>query len=865
MAELASEGDVFWLVGAATLVTLMQGGFCLMESGLVRAKNKINVGAKNLVDFCTAGLVFWAVGYGLMFGSGSALVGTSGFLFGGGAEPWDYAFVMFQMTFAGTAATIVSGAVAERIRFSRYLVLTLFISAVVYPVYGHWVWGGLGPGADAGWLSALGFVDVAGGTVVHATAGWAALAVIIVIGPRQGRFSRSQHPIEGHDLTIAIFGVLLLWVGWFGFNGGSMLGASPGVALVLLNTNLSACAGGLAGLALARTRGPVIDLTDVMNGVIGGLVATTAGAPHFTPNDAVAVGLVGGATTFGGVRLLRRLQLDDAIGAVPAHAFAGVWGALAVAVLGDLDSLGTGLSRSAQVAAQLTGVAVGFGWAFGLPLAVLLIINRLFPFRVSTQDEWIGLNVTEHGATTPAAILLQEMERHHQTNSPAPVTVEPFTEVGLIAAQYNTVVARVIAEQRRTDQLTAKVKQAHQEVLAILESAGEGICGISAQGHITFINEAGARLLSREPSDMIGKIAHEILHSGADGTCSQHTCPIALVLADGQPRQIGNDGLVTAEGTHLPVASVTAPIWDGQDRVAGAVVTYRDLRLQKELETKLLQAQKLEAIGALAAGVAHEINTPMQYIGDNTHFLRATLARLLEVAEAAGRAVATEATEDDRQRLAQLVEKARIPTLATKAPRAADDTLSGVADVSRIVAALKRFSHPGGDAMAPVDLNSAIASTITICRSEWKYVADVQTNFQEDLPLVEGSVGALNQVWLNMIVNAAHAIADRPGDDKGLIEIETSSIDNGSGVCVTIRDDGSGIPVDDLGRIFDQFFTTKEVGKGTGQGLAIAHQVIVNEHQGKIEVETAVDTGTAFMVTLPVFQSAAQEEVGTIQ
>jgi signal transduction histidine kinase len=275
-------------------------------------------------------------------------------------------------------------------------------------------------------------------------------------------------------------------------------------------------------------------------------------------------------------------------------------------------------------------------------------------------------------------------------------------------------------------------------------------------------------------------------------------------------------------------------------------------------QSELIQAQKLESVGQLAAGVAHEINTPMQYIGDNTHFLKATVTRLLGVAEAAQRTVADDATEADTEALVKLLQRSKLPMLAERAPKAADDALSGVENVSRIVAAMKRFSHPGSDEMESVDINEAIVTTMTVCRNEWKYSAEIETNLDDDLPLIQGRLGPLNQVWLNMIVNATHAVAEHHGENKGLITITTEAVDDGEAVRISIADNGIGIPEENLDRIFDHFFTTKDVGKGTGQGLSLVHRVIVGDHHGSINVDSTVNEGTTFKITLPTNQSTDQ-------
>ncbi len=275
------------------------------------------------------------------------------------------------------------------------------------------------------------------------------------------------------------------------------------------------------------------------------------------------------------------------------------------------------------------------------------------------------------------------------------------------------------------------------------------------------------------------------------------------------------------------------------------------LRELQETQSDLVHAQKLESVGQLAAGIAHEINTPMQYIGDNTHFLKNSVDRLLAVAEAADAASQPEADDDAMEQLRTLIAKSKLPMIAERAPKAAEDALSGVENVSRIVTAMKRFSHPGAAEKQPVDLNESIMTTMTVCRNEWKYAADIVTDFG-DIPTVHGHLGELNQVWLNMIVNAAHALAERHGDAKGKITIRTCTTRNDEQVQVSISDNGAGIPKENIDKVLDPFFTTKAVGRGTGQGLSIAHQVITKVHHGSISVVSEVGVGTTFTITLPV-------------
>jgi len=383
--------DTVWLAVAAALVFFMQAGFALLESGMSRAKNAVNVVMKNYVDVCLGSLAFWLVGYGLMFGfNPTGWFGQSHFaLFG--AEDSDYMMLLFQTMFAATAVTIASGAMAERTRYQAYLLGAVLITAIIYPVFGSWAWGG-GHGGD-GWLAALGFIDFAGSTVVHSIGGWVALAGVLVLGPRLGRYSMDgeQRPIQGHNLTQVALGGFILWVGWFGFNGGSTGGADVSIGLINLNTHLSAAAGAAGALLiLAVLRRPVL-LTTTVNGSIGGLVGITAGAATMDPHFAVLTGLVSGMVVVVGTWLLESLGLDDVVGAVSVHGLAGAWGTLAAGLF-----LAGDLFNPMQVAVQVIGILAGFLWAFPAALLMYFIIDKTVGLRASTRDEQRGLDFSEH-------------------------------------------------------------------------------------------------------------------------------------------------------------------------------------------------------------------------------------------------------------------------------------------------------------------------------------------------------------------------------------------------------------------------------------------------------------------------------------
>ncbi|MFQ5995735.1 MAG: ammonium transporter [Acidiferrobacterales bacterium] len=461
MTEPQQFLDVAWLLLCAALVMLMQAGFSCLESGLVRTKNSINVAAKNFADFCVSSAVFWLFGFALMFGvTSGGLFGTSGFFFGDTTNPWLMAFFIFQLGFCGTATTIVSGAVAERMRFAGYLIIATILSALIYPIVGHWVWGSASGVEPGGWLEQRGFIDFAGCTVVHSVGGWISLAAIIIIGPRIGRFGKGSIPIRGHDLPVVTLGVFLLWFGWFGFNGGSTLGLTPDVPTVIVNTTISGAFGGLIAMVLAWRLGGRPDVTMIMNGSLAGLVGITASANIMTPVAAASIGSIAAVVMYGVTMLLEKLEIDDVVGAVPVHLGAGVWGTLAVAIFGDPAIWGSGLGRWDQFVIQVTGVGAGFAWAFGVGFALLWLINRWYPLRIGPDGERVGLNVAEHGSSTEILDLLNEMDDQRRTTDfSQPVSVEPHTEIGQIAQQYNRVLAGINAEQKRREAVTEALKE----------------------------------------------------------------------------------------------------------------------------------------------------------------------------------------------------------------------------------------------------------------------------------------------------------------------------------------------------------------------------------------------------------------------
>lgn len=398
-AELnAFTTNNLWLLISATLVFIMHLGFSALEAGFVQRKNVVNILYKNMMIIAIGLLTYWFIGFNLMYpGSnpGGFLTTPSLFLHPelGDMTPayGNYTYwtdFIFQAMFAATGATIVSGAVAERIKLGPFLLFATLFVMLIYPITGFWKWG-------YGWLHELGFYDFAGSTLVHSVGGWAALAGIIILGPRKGKYTKKgMRAIRGHNMPLAALGVFLLWFGWFGFNGGSVLSANPGsVSLVFVTTSLSAAAGvvgaAITSFALYKSH----DVSMVMNGILGGLVGITASADIVSVNSAVIIGLISGILIPLSVSFFDKIKLDDPVGATSVHLVCGIWGTLAVAIFGNLDNgIGT-------IGDQLIGILACGAFSFSLSFALFYTLNKIVGIRVSDEEEEKGLDIGEHEMT----------------------------------------------------------------------------------------------------------------------------------------------------------------------------------------------------------------------------------------------------------------------------------------------------------------------------------------------------------------------------------------------------------------------------------------------------------------------------------
>ena len=614
MAEDFNPNDIIWILTCAALVLMMQAGFTCLETGLVRAKNSINVAIKNVVDFCVASSIFWMFGFALMFGaSAMGFLGTDNFFFDGGGKPALLAFFLFQLMFCGTATTIISGAVAERMRFIGYLAVSVLISSLIYPVIGHWMWGGIIEGTSAGFLNRQGFIDFAGSTVVHSTGGWVALAAILVIGPRLGRFKEGNR-IHGHNLPLSVVGMFLLWFGWYGFNGGSLFQINEQIPLVLVNTTLAGVAGGVGALAACWVLVGRSDVPRVINGIIAGLVGITASADLMTPVAAIGIGGIAGIICVKATQLLERWRIDDAVGAVPAHVCAGVWGTLAVALFGNPETWGTGLGRWEQLGIQAAGAGACFAWAFGLGYGLLWIVNKWLPLRVNAQEEHIGLNVAEHGASTAIIDLLGEMEeQRHWGDFSKKVTCEPHTEVGQIAIEYNRVLETVNAETQQREQAIEAMRESKEEIRMIIDHALDAIVSVDNQGNITDWNPQATLIFGWSKDEVLGRpLAEKISPQYRE----EQDRGLKLFLASGQSPLLNKRIEISAihrRGYEFPMELTIVPIPKGGSYIFNAFI--RDITERKRAEEALQQetgfVQLLQQV-AVAANEAGSVEEAFQ-------------------------------------------------------------------------------------------------------------------------------------------------------------------------------------------------------------------------------------------------------------
>ncbi len=855
-----------------------------LESGLTRSKNSINVAVKNFADFAISVILFWLIGYHWMFGGNIDELSSDPI-----AVTKLTAFFLFEMMFCSTATTIVSGAVAERMRFTTYLILAALTSGLIYPLFGRWAWKGLASGQIDGWLGQLGFVDFAGSTVVHSVGGWVALATLIIVGPRLGRFSGVgwQGRIGGSNLQFSVLGAILLWLGWLGFNGGSTLALNPQVADIIVNTVLAGASGMLTAGLISWQHHRVPEVESLINGSLAGLVAITASCHAVSSNLALVIGIVAAGIMMLVSSGLRRYRIDDAVDAVAVHTGAGIWGTLAVALFGQPAVLGTGLSRFDQFLIQLLGIIVAMIWSFGVTFILLYIINRFLPLRVSAEAEHQGLNVSEHSAKTELYDFIEVMQQQVQTQDLSlrvPETV--WTEVGQVGLQYN----RVMEVLEDTMSFTE----------AILQSVTDAIITFSKHSwEILTINPSAEKIFGYSSTELVGRsilqlfewqtpnqaeqelLLNQWIKNGRQEVLGYRQNKTQLVLeATLTEGKFGEQSFYTGMFRDVSKYRRAAEISKKEQEKLHNIrqLQEKNTRLKKALkelkttQNQLIQAEKMSSLGQLVAGVAHEINNPVSFVYGNLIHAQNYATDLLRILE-----LYQQQFPEPGQLIQAEIEIVDLDFIKEDFPKLVDSMQIGADRIREIVRSLKTFSRHDEAELKTIDIHQGIESTLMILKNRMKphgQYSRIEIIKQYNNPvMIECYGGQLNQVFMNILCNGIDALQEAMekgyfqnsnnghSQKKPKIWITTELDPSQQNLQIKIADNGPGISPESCAKLFDPFFTTKPVGQGTGLGLSISYQIIVERHGGKIWCNSQPNAGAEFLIEIPVQQTAKEQNL----
>ena len=710
--------------------------------------------------------------------------------------------------YCGAAVTILSGAVAERMRFGSYIIIACLVSSVIYPVYGHWAWKGLETNSVSGWLGAMGFVDFAGSSVIHSVGGWVALAALLVVGPRSGRFSGANisQKISGANIPLAVLGVMLLWFGWFGFTGGSTFSMNDQVPKVLFNTFI----GGAAGMVATLTIGWIIwqraDLLFVINGSLAGLVAITANCHAVNTRSAIFIGAIGGLIMLGVSKFLEKCKIDDAVGAIPVHLGAGIWGTLAVGIFGKPEFLHTGLSQAEQLKIQIIGIATCAIWTFSVSYIALYLLNRFFRLRVTPKEEHLGLNISEHGASSEMVELVNVMELQAKTGDLAlRAPVEPFTEVGQIAILYNRVMKAF--------------EQAVVTTEAIVQTAMDGIITFTEQEfHVTTLNPSAEAIFKFERSKIIGRPIGLLLdlEGNHDKGSSPNTIGTAMLkeITSYNRRELTGR---RADGSTFPMeVTITHAKAGDKSFYTG---TFRDITERKTAMEQLKKSKEAAEIGnktksEFLANMSHEHRTPLNGILGYAQILKNDSSLTAKQRKAVG------IIEKSGQHLLMLINE--------------------VLDFSKVEAGKMDLM------LTDIDFKKFLRGIIEMIRLKavekgisfyYKPLSELPDGIQADEKKVR-------QILLNLLGNAVKFTKD------GSVTFRVGY--HQEKMRFLIEDTGIGVDQDKLEEIFYAFHQVgdrTQTTDGTGLGLAISKK-LVEMMGGELKVQSTSGKGSSFWFDL---------------
>ncbi|MDE1464760.1 ammonium transporter [Spartinivicinus poritis] len=822
--------DQIWMLICAALVFTMQLGFTSLEAGITRSKNTINVAMKNATDLVISVAAFWLVGYSLMYGdSFYGLVGLDTFALYEYGSSSEIIIFFFQAMFCATAVTLMSGAVAERLRYRGFIFIAMIISLVIYPLFGHWAWHT--DNSQQGWLAALGFYDYAGSTVVHSLGGWVALAAVIVIGPRQQRFNKNGevNQFSSHNLAISLLGTLLLWLGWFGFNGGSNFTFNEQSVIAVVNTLLGGTAGGCAVLSsLLKNRNVKIHPTMLLNGCLAGLVSVTAGANVLSSWGAIFMGGIGGYVMISVSRLLVYMKIDDAVDAIAVHLGAGCWGTLGLVLISPFQPALAHWDALEQFAIQCIGVIVCGLWAFGVSFLALHAINRFTPLRVTPVAERMGLNITEHGAPTELHDFMDFL--HQQTiheDLSLRANIDPFSEIGVIAEKYNQVL----------DKLQQTVTQSN----VILQSVADPIIAFKPNDLIVVsVNKATKRLFGYGLEEMLNKPITQLVSAEKMNTLLKRKIntkyeEIEGRRADGKKLLLEVSLAKTALTKNNYYTLILKDISERKEKELQVLNAKQQaentLEKLQSMQNHLVQTEKLAALGQLVAGIAHEVNTPLGIAVTTASHINGEINQII------GDYSSGELTEEVfNEGLNKIQESVQL--LLKNANRA-----------SQLIRSFKTVAVDQTNAERRLfKLQSYLEDILDSLRPNFRKTNIIITVQCDDAIELDSYPGLLAQIITNLLMNSL--IHGFEPDQHGKIVLEVNR-KGATHITLLYKDNGKGISLDIIPHIYEPFYTTRRGKGGSGLGLHIVHNLVVGPLGGQIETLTP-DQGAAFLITLPM-------------